>query len=538
MPALKPRKLKVVCVGAGFAGLMLSYEHRHGKSSMHEFVDLTIYEKNADVGGTWLENRYPGVACDVPAHIYTFPFEPNPSWSSFYASGPEILAYIKKTTAKYSLDRCVRLNTKILSSVWDNETSKWRLKIRSKDSKIFEDDADVLINCSGFLSKWNWPKIKGLHDFSGSLLHSAAWDSTLDWAGKKVAIIGNGSSAVQMLPEIQRTAAKVFNYVRSPLWVSNNFASEFTPEGKNFSYKESEIEDFKKNPDKLAELRHQIEHAFNKFFYVLLKESPEQAGAFKAISKNMADSLNNDPWLCAKLIPTFEVGCRRLSPGDNYLKALQEKNVTIDFGPIQEVGMKGIKTLNGKEEEFDIIICATGFDVSFCPSWDVQGRDGRKLADQWADHPEAYFGICVPNMPNYFTVNGPNSPLAHGSLLSVMHWTVEYIVRWCDKMAKQDIKSVEVRLDATEDYNAYSHEFLKRTVWTGDCRSWFKNGRVEGRVTAMYAGSVLHFKEMLQTFRSEDFDYEYGSANRFRFMGNGITTREQRGEDLAYYMRR
>jgi cation diffusion facilitator CzcD-associated flavoprotein CzcO len=313
---------------------MLSYEHHYGKDSLDSFMDLTIYEKNADVGGTWLENRYPGVACDIPAHIYTFPFEQNPSWSSFYASGPEILDYIKRTTAKYNLGRCVKLNTRVLSSVWDDECGKWRLRILTNDSRIVEVEADILVNCSGFLNKWGWPKIKGVHDFGGSLVHSAAWDPALDCTNKNVAIIGNGSSAKQMLPELRRTAARVVNYVRSPLWVSNNFVSEFTPEGKNFAYTESEIESFKKNPDKLRELRHEIEHAFDKFFYVLLKDSPEQANALETMTKDMANGLHNDPWLCVQLIPTFEVGCRRLSPGDNYLKALHEENVTICFDPI------------------------------------------------------------------------------------------------------------------------------------------------------------------------------------------------------------
>jgi cation diffusion facilitator CzcD-associated flavoprotein CzcO len=240
---------------------------------------------------------------------------------------------------------------------------------------------------------------------------------------------------------MQSTAAKIVNFVRSPLWVSNNFASEFTPEGKNFDYDEAAKQKFKNNPDQLFDLRHQIEHAFNKFFYVLLKDSPQQAGAFKAFTEQMKNRLNNDPWLCAKLVPTFEVGCRRLSPGDNYLDALLKDNVKAVFDPIQEITEKGIRTHgDAEEQEFDIIICATGFDVSFRPSWDVQGKDGIKLAEQWKDHPEAYFGTCVPNMPNYFTINGPNSPLAHGSLLSVMSWTVEYISRWCKKISEQGIK--------------------------------------------------------------------------------------------------
>ncbi|KAH7490392.1 hypothetical protein FOMA001_g2358 [Fusarium oxysporum f. sp. matthiolae] len=242
-PSFQPRKLKVVCIGAGFAGLMLSYQHKHGDAPLENFMDLKIYGKNDDIGGTWLVNTYPGVACDVPAHIYTFPFEPNPSWSQFYASGPEIWTYIKKTSDKYKLHEPIILNSEVISSGWDDDTGKWRLEIQQAHSRdIVQEEADVVINATGFLSKWNWPTIVGLDKFKGKLVHTAAWDTSLDWSGKRVAIIGNGSSAVQVLPQMQPTAARVVNYARSPLWISGAFASEFTPEGKNFTYTDEEIQ--------------------------------------------------------------------------------------------------------------------------------------------------------------------------------------------------------------------------------------------------------------------------------------------------------
>ncbi|KAL2071056.1 hypothetical protein VTL71DRAFT_12291 [Oculimacula yallundae] len=533
-PLNKPRKLKVACIGAGFSGLMLAYEHQHGPNPMSKYIDLTIYEKNADIGGTWLENTYPGVACDVPAHIYTFPFEPNPHWTQFYASGPEILAYIKRTSEKHNLEKNVQTNSQVLSSKWNDDAGKWHLEIQKKDHSVFQTDVDVLISGSGFLNKWSWPDIKGLHSFSGTLVHSASWKSGLDWENKRVAIIGNGSSAVQLLPVIQAKAASVVNFVRSPLWISSNFASEFTPEGVNFDYDEATRKNFEDNPDQLYDLRHKIEHAFNKLFFSLLKGSPEQVGAYALFTKQMQEQLNHDPWLCEKLIPKFEVGCRRLSPGDNYLTAIQAENVTLELSPIECVGAGGIKTKDDSEERpFDIIICATGFDVSFRPSWDMHGRNGIKLADQWKDHPEAYFGTVVSNMPNFFMINGPNSPLAHGSLLSAMYFTVEYIMKWCEKISTQDIKSVQVKQSAVDDYNVYTQEFMGRTVWSGSCNSWFKQGKGAARITAMYAGSVVHFKQMLEDFRGEDFDFVYNSRNRFRYMGNGISMIEEEGKDLA-----
>ncbi|RKK68854.1 hypothetical protein BFJ69_g13280 [Fusarium oxysporum] len=490
-PSFQPRKLKVVCIGAGFGGLMLSYQHKHGDAPLENFMDLKIYEKNDDIGGTWLINTYPGVAYDVPAHIYTFPFEPNPSWSQFYASGPEIWRYIKKKSDKYKLHEPVILNSEVISSVWDDDTGKWRLEIQQAHSRdIVQEEADIVINATGFLSKWNWPTIVGLEKFKGKLVHTAAWDTSLDWS-----------------------------------------------EGKNFTYTDEEIQSFKDDEDIFFQLRHSIEHSMNKFFRVSIKDSPEQQHAYREFKAKIEDALNHDPDLCARLIPTFQVGCRRLNPGENYLEALQQGNVTLQDEPIQEIFEGGIRSLT-KTEEFDIIVCATGFDVSFVPGYKVLGQNGVSLAKQWKDAAEAYFGVFAANMPNFFTINGPNTPLAHGSLLAVMSFTVDYISRWIRKISTQNIKSVQVRQDALDDFNVYTQELIKRTVWTGDCRSWFKRGNSDGRVTAMYPGSVIHYKEMLEEFRAEDFVFKYTSKNWFQFMGNGLTFREKNDEDLAWYMRK
>ncbi|CEI66258.1 hypothetical protein FVEN_g4349 [Fusarium venenatum] len=428
----------------------------------------------------------------------------------------------------------VQFNSELVSSIWDDEAGKWRLEIRQQNSSdVIKDEADILINATGFLSKWNWPTIAGLDKFKGTLMPTAAWDTNLDWSGKKVGIIGNGSSAVQLLPQMQPTEAKIVNFVRNPLWVSSAFVSEFTPEGKNFTYTDEEIQSFNDSPEKILKLRKEIEHSMNKLFQLLIKGSPEQVAAFRIFKGRMEKALNHDPNLCAKLIPTFEVGCRRLTPGDNYLEALQMDNVTLEFDPIKEVTERDILTMS-KSHDFDIIVCATGFDVSFRPGWKVIGRNGALLVEQWKDAPEAYFGVMAVNMPNFFTINGPNTPLANGSIIAAMDFTVDYIARWIRKISTQDIKSIQVRQDALDDYNTYVQESAKRTVFTGNCRSWFKNDKV----TVMYPGSVIHFQEMLEGFRTEDFEFEYTVKNRFQFMGSGFTFRETKDEDLAWYMQK
>lgn len=337
----------------------------------------------------------------------------------------------------------MQFNSKVISTIWDDQAGNWRIKVQRQDGTVIEDTADVLVNGSGILNKWRWPDIKGLHSFQGKLLHSAAWDTSFDWSGKRVAIIGNGSSAIQILPKMQPEASSIVTYIRSPTWISANYASQFaSKDGRNFIYTEEEKKRLRENPDELFKLRHEIEHGFNQFFYALLQDSPQQAAAFDIFQKQMRERLGDDcPELHEKLIPKWKVGCRRLTPGEGYLEALRQPNVTIDTTEIQEITSTGIVS-KSKVEKFDVIVCATGFDVSFSPFWEVVGKDGVNLAEQWREDPGAYFGICAPNMPNYFIFNGPNCPVGHGSLLSVMDWTAAWILRWCQKIATEDIKYV------------------------------------------------------------------------------------------------
>ncbi|KAI6773035.1 hypothetical protein HG530_003993 [Fusarium avenaceum] len=499
-PAYEPRRLRIVCVGAGYSGLMLAYEAKYNES-LQGFIDLTIYEKAEDVGGTWLANRYPGVAlgaqCDVPAHIYTFPFEPNPDWSTFYASGSEIWSYIKKTSDKYGLAEHVRFQSIVKEATWNEVSGKWILKIRHHNEEV-EDECDILIDGSGFLNNWHWPDIPGLHDFKGEIVHTADWNPSINVAGKRVAVIGNGSSGVQVLPHLQKTASQLTTYVRTPTWIFANYASELTKDGTNFPFTEEEKKGFRDNPASLWKFRKEIETSQDNFWNTFFKDTTAQKAALKKADARMRERLGNDKDLCDMLIPDYEYGCRRPTPGDGYLEALRQENARVTFDPIVKITESGIQTTQD-HTEFDIIVCATGFEASFCRSWTVQGRNGHRLHEAWKESPEAYFGIAAENMPNYFIFIGPNSPVC-------------------------------VKPQAVEEYNVYLQELLKRMVWSGSCKSWYKNRKKDGNVTAVYGGSRHHFREILETFRTEDFDIEYRSVNRFRFMGNGRTLRELKGE--------
>lgn len=258
----KPRKIRIVCIGAGFSGLILAYKLKHEQPL--DFVDFAIYEKNHQVGGTWLENVYPGVGCDVPAHSYVFPFEPNHSWSKCYVGGPEIQEYILNTVEKYSLRDPIVFGTKITSSLWDEDAGKWQLKLRRHDGTIFNDEADILINASGILNRHRMPKIPGLDQFKGKVMHTASWDKSYQWEDKKIAVIGNGPSGIQAVPALQPKASKLVNFIRHPTWVSVNLCPDVTRDGMgtNFEYTEEEKDHFRTDPEKYLEYRKHVERSY------------------------------------------------------------------------------------------------------------------------------------------------------------------------------------------------------------------------------------------------------------------------------------
>ncbi|KAL4863636.1 hypothetical protein BDV12DRAFT_25498 [Aspergillus spectabilis] len=537
--AFTPRKLRVVCIGAGFSGLQVAYKLKHERPL--DFVDFTVYEKNAEVGGTWFENVYPGVGCDIPIHSYIFYFNPNPNWTQCYAKGPEIQQYILDTTEKFGLKEKIQFRTKLTSSVWDEAEGKWALTLE-RDGRVFEDRADVVLDGSGILNHWKWPNIKGLEKFQGKVLHTANWDPSYTWENKKIAVIGNGSSGIQIIPALQPKAAKLVNYIRNPTWISTNLAGDITKDhmGTNFEYTEEEKKLYAESPEAFLEYRKYIERSVNSVYKLMLSNSAENTFLFNLVNGVMRARLAANPHLIEKLIPEYEIGCRRLSPGDGYLEAMQSPNASFVFDPITQITQNGILTSSGKEEEFDLIVCATGFETSFIPAWNLVGRDGRKLSEEWKEVPRAYFSLCAGGVPNYFIFAGPNSPIGHGSVPGMLAWSADYMLDWVEKIAREDIKSIVVKDEIVRAFNRYAGENLKRCVWSKGCTAWYskKNEETPGEntVTAMYPGSALHYKEFIRTIRGEHFDIRYNTENPFRYLANGELEMERNGGDLAYYL--
>jgi len=304
------------------------------------------------------------------------------------------------------LDRDVVLNAKVIEAVWNEDGGIWNVKVEINNT-VQEDWCHVLVNGSGFLNAWSWPSIAGLHDFAGHICHSADWRDDYDFSGKRVAIVGNGSSAVQIVPQLQPVATHLANYVRSPTWISAPFAEDLSKEpGANPCYTEEEKERFRKYPEELHAYRKSLAHAFNHFYEALIEGSPANLEARKRTKKMMEERLNGRPDLASKLIPDWSLGCRRLTPGNGYLEALTKDNAEVITGDIDKITPTGIQTANGDHREYDAIVCATGFDVSFKPRWLQVGRHGRVLADEWSEDAKSYFSLCVSGYPNHFLFNG------------------------------------------------------------------------------------------------------------------------------------
>ncbi|KAF7551089.1 hypothetical protein G7046_g7809 [Stylonectria norvegica] len=537
--AYTPKKVKVFTIGAGFSGLLMAHKFQHRFPEMRDIVDHTIFEARNDVGGTWLANHYPGVQCDVPAHIYTFPFDPNPDWNRFYASGADILAYIKHTVKKWNLDRDLQLNTKVIGAWWQEDRGEWKVTVEH-EGKQRDEYCNVLISAQGVLVHESWPDVPGLRDFKGHLTHSASWDHNYDYSNKRIAVIGNGSSGIQIVPQMAKLpGTDVKNFVRGPAWVyyrappSKHLGRE--DDDPNPAYLEEEKKKFR-DPDYHLQHRKQIISRTNKSFYIFMKGENNKEG-MKLAAEQMAEKLNHDPELCDKLIPKWELGCRRITPGPGYLESFLRPNCHLTNSGITKVTENAVHTADGEVYECDVVICATGFDVSHRPRYPIVGLNGLDLQKEWAEDPESYISVAVPQIPNYFMMMGPNCLGGHGSLVESLNWTGDYFVKWVKKISTEGIKHVVPKKAKTEAFLKYSDQVHKTLVWSGGCKSWYKRGRVDGRVTALFGGSAHLFNRMLTDIRGEDFDITYNTANPFRFMGNGFTEFEfDEKSDLSWYV--
>ncbi|KAK5408632.1 hypothetical protein LTR06_007475 [Exophiala xenobiotica] len=549
------RGLRVIVIGAGASGL--NFFKRAEEQA--ENLDIVCYERNADIGGTWLENRYPGCACesaeevsllespligrkgDIPSVVYQFPWRPA-RWSQFWSHAEEIWAYLKSVEQENRfVEKYVRLQHEVEALSWSDKNLKWTVSVHDVQRDLrFEDHADVVINCTGVLNEWKWPAIPGLQRFRGTLLHSAAWDSSVNLKGMRVALVGAGSSAVQILPSIYEDVDRIYTWVRSKVWITGNFSQAFTrANGSNYQYTDEQQKIFDDSShDEYLAYRKMVEEPFNRRFEFIVNGTEAQQNTFDYCNEHMRSSLQTRPDLIEKIVPTdFYVGCRRPTPGYGYLQSLCAPKTITYTDSLKTITEKGFIDPKGNEQEVDVIICATGFDTSFKSRIPllVNGVDMRQ---RWAQyqHPPSYLSVALAGVPNYLISGGAYFPVAHGSFFPLIDSFCNYALKLIEKIQVDNIAWVAPNETKTKQFLRHANTFLKRTAWNGPCSSWFKGGTVDGQ-PALYPGSRLSFMKLVENVRFEDYDIEYlDRENPFAFLGKGKHVCEEDGSDVTWYL--
>ncbi|PSN71846.1 FAD/NAD(P)-binding domain-containing protein [Corynespora cassiicola Philippines] len=550
------RPMKIIVIGAGPSGICAGIRIPEKLKN----TELVIYDKNEGVGGVWWENRYLGCACDVPAHSYQYAFEPNPNWSQLYAPAREIQQYFERVARKYSVDRFLKLSHEVTECRWDSATAKWHVTVKNLTTgDIIHDTSDVLISAKGNLNTPSWPDIPGLHTFEGQLMHSAKWNENYDFSNKRVGLIGNGSSAIQILPHLQRmTGTHVLNFARSKTWISPPFSQElFRSYGFDGTAIPQETRNrFVSDPEYYHQFRLAVEEDTTGIHPSVIKGTTMQIETEKAFYDHMKKRLASHPEIFNTIIPSFPPGCRRVTPGIGYLEALVKPNVSFLTAPIVRFSKKAVYLEDGSSHEVDALVCATGFKTAAAFPFPTFGVNGLSLAEKWEHRSSTYLGITTASFPNFFLLLGPNANLATGALLSLLEAQLDYVIKCTRKLQKENIARIQVKDAREQDFIEYTDEYFKATVFAEDCRSWYKNK--DGKVTGLWPGSPIHCLETLRSPRWEDFEYTYveeleqqdrernsgktGSGtktktfNQLAWLGNGWSTNQIEGRDTVWYL--
>ncbi len=423
------------------------------------YRDVTIFERGERVGGVWAHNTYPGAACDVPSHLYEFSFEPNPRWSRRYATQAEIQQYIEAVAARHGVLERVRTGTEVTRAQWDEQRAKWQLQTSAGS---FE--ADILLTACGQLSIPKQPTINGLDSFAGPAFHTAEWNHDVDLAGKRVAVIGTGCSAIQTVPAIQPVAEQIDVYQRSPGWTMPKMDFEYSERSKRL---------FERLPA-LQRLDRLATFAFMDIGAAAMTSQRWLLAPFRAAGRWQIKKAIHDNDLRAKVTPTDEIGCKRIMLTDEWYPTLEKPNVQLITERIQRITPTGIRSEDGSERPADVIVLATGFEShAFVAPMEVIGASGRTLATEWDPVARAYLGLSVPGFPNMFLLYGPNTNGGTGSVIYVIEAGVAHVIAALDALQRTNADRIEVRRERTDVFNSELSTALAGTVWHTGCTSWY-----------------------------------------------------------------
>ena len=472
---------RVAIVGSGFSGLGVAIELK--RRGMNDFV---VLERAGEIGGTWRDNTYPGCQCDVPSHLYSYSFAPNPSWSRTYSTQPEIQRYLQGCAERFGVLPHVRFHHEATSVEWDEGEARWTIETSEGTFT-----ADVLVAAHGALAEPSIPPIPGLDRFAGTSFHSASWRHDGELRGRRVAVIGTGASAIQIVPTIQPEVAQLFVFQRTPAWVLPHT-------DRPVSRAEQRL--YAAVPELQLLVRGMI-YASRELLVVGLAKDQRFAAPIRAAATAHLRRQVRDPELRRKLTPRFSPGCKRLLLSNDYHPALQAPNVELVTDPILEIREEGIATADGRVHEVDTIVFGTGFRVTDNPmAARLRGRDGRSLRETWTDSGiRAYLGTTIPGFPNFFLMTGPNTGIGHTSLLVMIEAQTRYILSCLRYMRERGVSTVDVRPEVVDEYNRELEAKLERTVWNaGGCRSWYLDPT--GRNPTIWPDFTWRFRSRTRVF--------------------------------------
>ncbi len=475
---------RVAIIGAGAGGLGLAI--RLAKSRQRDFV---LFEASDGVGGTWRSNTYPGAACDVPSHLYSYSFARKPDWTKTYAEQPEILRYLEDCAERFGVSGHVRPNTRIESALWDEGDGRWRLT--DAHGGVYE--ADVLVSAVGTFATPSYPDIAGLRSFAGPCFHSARWQHEHDLAGRRVAVIGTGASAAQIVPELAKVAEAVHVFQRTPQWILPRSDKPFTEEEKRR---------FARNP--IAARRHRRELYWALENTIAFRHGEEGAERLEAVALSHLDYRIKDDELRGKLTPDYPFGCKRALVCSDFYKAVLRDNVELVTERIERVTPGAIVTADGRERPLDAIVLATGFKATeYLASIDVVGVGGRRLHDDWSEVAHAYMGLTVAGYPNFFMLYGPNTNQGGNSIIVILEAQATYVLSALRAMRWRRARAVDVRRDVMDAYNRELQEALAGTIWSDGCQSYFKNAN--GKIATQLPQTSRWYAQRTKRFRMREY---------------------------------
>lgn len=475
---------RVAIIGSGFGGLGMAI-----RLVQEGISDFLIFERADELGGVWRDNRYPGAACDVQSHLYSFSFAPNPDWSRRFSPQSEIWEYLRRVAREKGILPSIRFGHRVTGARWNDRSARWEIATTGGAYT-----SSILVAAPGALSEPHVPQLPGMDLFRGRCFHSARWPDDLDLDGQRVAVIGTGASAIQIVPAIQPQVKRLYLFQRTPAWVVPR---------RDRAFGERLPRLLRRLPAIQRLLRGSL--FGTREMMGLLFRHPRLARIMERSARRHLRRQIPDPELRRLLTPSYTLGCKRILVSDDFYPALLKSNVEVVGGGATAVSADGVVGADGRERQADVIVFSTGFEVTTLPfARRVRGSDGRSLAEIWGPSPQAHLGTTVNGFPNFFLLQGPNTGLGHTSVVLMIEAQVEHVIHALRFMDAYDIESVEPRAEAQQAFVREVDRMMEATVWTtGGCRSWYLDA--SGRNSTLWPGSVRSFARRVEPFRPAEY---------------------------------